>query len=144
MDDDRVSAATAIQPSFAHRAEYAALRGAVAAMGRLSFARAGALGERIGRLGYRPLGIRRAVVERQLIAAFPDRDREDIDRITRGSYAHLGRTSVETAILPAHSPAQIVDLFEDVQGWDMVEERLARGNGLIVRFSGTPAPLTSL
>jgi len=47
VDDERVTAATSIQPTFAHRAEYAALRGAVAAMERLSFTSAGVLGERI-------------------------------------------------------------------------------------------------
>ena len=127
-----MSTASTIQPTFAHRAEYAALRGAVAAMERLSFRRAGVLGERIGRLGYWPLGIRRAVVERQLTAALPERSREDIERITRATYANLGRTSVETAILPAYSASEIVNLFEDVQGWNIVEERLARGRGLIV------------
>jgi len=132
MDDERVNAVSSIQPTFAHRAEYAALRSAVAAMERLSFTRAGMLGERIGRLGYWPLGIRRAVVERQLTAAFPERDHADIERITRATYAHLGRTSVETAILPAYSAAEIIELFEDVQGWSLVEERMARGKGLIV------------
>jgi Kdo2-lipid IVA lauroyltransferase/acyltransferase len=127
-----VSVAEAMQPSFAHRAEYAAIRGAAAAMQRLSFRRAGAIGERIGRLGYRPLGIRRAVVERQLAAAFPDLDSAALERIARASYANLGRTSVETAILPSYSPEQIIDLFEEVNGWSIVEERLSRGKGLIV------------
>jgi len=127
MDDERVSAVSTIQPTFAHRAEYAALRGAVAAMERLSFRRAGVIGERIARLGYWPLGIRRAVVERQLTAAFPGRDRAEIERITRASYEHLGRTSIETAILPAYDASEIIDMFDDVQGWSIVEERLARG-----------------
>src|SRR6185436_14036055 len=86
---DEVTTATAagtIQPSFAHRAEYAALRGAVAAVGRLSFARAGQIGERIGRLGYAPLGIRRAVVERQLAVALPDRTPDEIAAIARAAY----------------------------------------------------------
>jgi Kdo2-lipid IVA lauroyltransferase/acyltransferase len=132
MDDDRMTAVSTIQPTFTHRAEYAALRGAVAAMERLSFRRAGVLGERIGRLGYWPLGIRRAVVERQLSAALPERSPEDIERIARETYAQLGRTSVETAILPAYNGAEIVSLFEDVQGWSIIEERLARGKGLIL------------
>ena len=127
-----MTAVSTIQPTFAHRAEYAALRGAVAAMERLSFRRAGVLGERIGQLGYWPLGIRRAVVERQLSAALPERSREDIERIARETYAQLGRTSVETAILPAYNAAEIVAMFEDVQGWSIVEERLARGKGLIL------------
>jgi Kdo2-lipid IVA lauroyltransferase/acyltransferase len=127
-----MTAVSTIQPTFTHRAEYAALRGAVAAMERLSFRRAGVLGERIGRLGYWPLGIRRAVVERQLSAALPERSPEDIERIARETYAQLGRTSVETAILPAYNAAEIVSLFEDVQGWSIIEERLARGKGLIL------------
>lgn len=122
----------AIQPTFSHRAEYAALRGAVAAVERLSFTRAGNIGNRIGQLGYRPLGIRRAVVERQLSAAFPELDQEEIERIARASYGHLGRTSIETAVLPTHSAQQVIDLFEDVQGWSIVEERLSLGKGLIV------------
>lgn len=120
------------QPSLAHRAEYAALRGAVAAMERLSFSGAGSVGERIGRLGYAPLHIRRAVVERQLTAVFPEKGAAEIDRIARAAYGHLGRTTIETAVLPSYSAAQIIGLFEEVSGWDLVEERLARGKGLIL------------
>ena len=127
-----MSAAEAMHPSFSHRAEYAALRGAVAAMERLSFRRAGSIGERIGQFGYRPLGIRRAVVERQLTAAFPELGPAEIERIARAAYANLGRTSVETAILPSYDPEQIIDLFEDVQGWNFVETLLSRGKGLII------------
>ena len=127
-----MSAAEAMHPSFSHRAEYAALRGAVAAMERLSFRRAGSIGERIGQFGYRPLGIRRAVVERQLTAAFPELGPAEIERIARAAYANLGRTSVETAILPSYDPEQIIDLFEDVQGWNIVEMLLSRGRGLII------------
>jgi Kdo2-lipid IVA lauroyltransferase/acyltransferase len=133
MDREMTAVADSVhQPTFAHRAEYAAIRGAVAAMERLSFVRAGRIGERLGRFGYAPLGIRRAVVEKQLSAAFPDLPREEIERIARASYEHLGRTSVETAILPSYSSRQIIDLFESVNGWELVEQRLALGKGLIV------------
>ena len=127
-----MSVAEAMQPSFTHRAEYAAIRGAVAAMERLSFRRAGAIGERIGRFGYRPLGIRRSVVERQLSAAFPHLDSGEIERIARAAYANLGRTSVETAILPSYSPAEIIELFQEVNGWSIVEDLVSRDRGLIV------------
>jgi len=130
---DDVTAATAVaQPTFAHRAEYVALRGAVAAMERLSFSTAGRIGARIGSLGFSPLNIRRDVVERQLRAALPERDAAEIERIARAAYAHLGRTSIETAILPSYSSAQIIDLFESVQGWELVEKKLALGKGLIL------------
>jgi KDO2-lipid IV(A) lauroyltransferase len=108
------------------------LRGAVAAMERLSFTGAGVVGERIGRLGYAPLNIRREVVERQLAAVFPEKPRDEIERIALAAYGHLGRTSIETAVLPSYTAAQIIDLFEVVEGWSIVEERLARGKGLIL------------
>ena len=127
-----MSTASTIQPTFAHRAEYAALRSAVAAVERLSFRHAGNFGQRIGRLGYWPLGIRRAVVERQLEAALPELDAAERERVARAAYGNLGRTSIETAVLPAYSRKEIVDLFEDVQGWNIVEERMALGKGLIV------------
>lgn len=127
-----VETRSAPSPTFAHRAEYTALRAAVAAVERLSFARAGVVGARLGAFGYAPFGIRRAVVERQLSAAFPELDRAEIERIARASYAHLGRTSIETAILPSYSSSRILDLFEAVNGWDIVERLMAKGNGLIV------------
>lgn len=129
---DSVTAVGGIQPTFAHRAEYAALRGAVAAVERLGFRTAGRFGERIGRLGYAPLGIRRDVVTRQLAAAMPELSAPEVERIAREAYAHLGRTSIETAILPSFSATEIIDLFESVHGWNIVDERLARGKGLIV------------
>lgn len=119
-------------PSFAHRAEYAALRGAVAAMERLSFSGAGRIGERIGQLGYAPLKIRRAVVEKQLSVVFPEKSRDQVQAIARAAYGHLGRTTIETAVLPSYSATQIIGLFEEVNGWSIVEERLARGKGLIL------------
>jgi len=127
-----VSTASTIQPTFAHRAEYAAIRGAVAAVEKLSFSHAGGIGARIGRFGYAPLGIRRAVVERQLAAALPELSDAERERIAREAYAHLGRTSVETAVLPSYRTSDILDLFEDVQGWSLVEQGLAQNKGLIV------------
>src|SRR5439155_26161040 len=40
-------------------------------------------------------------------------------------------TAMETLVLPSRSRDEIVDLIEQVDGWNIVEERLARGNGLI-------------
>lgn len=118
--------------TLSHRLEYAALRGAIAGLRLAGFPLAGAFGERLGALGYRPLGIRRGVVERQIAAAFPDRDAGNVAHLARAAYEHLGRTAVETALLPSLGPDRILDLFEAVEGWSIVEERLARGKGLIV------------
>jgi KDO2-lipid IV(A) lauroyltransferase len=72
------------------------------------------------------------VVERQLAVSLPDRPPGELARIARASYAHLGQTSIETAILPSYSRTQIIDLFETVDGWDLVEARLAQRRGLIM------------
>lgn len=117
--------------TLSHYAEYAALRGVVGALGSLSFARAGAVGERIGALGYRPLGIRRAVVERQIAAALPELSADDVRRIARASYEHLGRTSVEAAVLPRFGREHVLALFEGVDGWELVEEARAAGTGIL-------------
>lgn len=117
--------------TFAHYAEYAALRGALAALAALSFERAGAVGERLGALGYRPFGIRRAVVERQIAAAFPEYGPDEVTRVARASYAHLGRTTVEAAVLSTYGREQVLSLFEGTDGWPVVEEALAAGRGII-------------
>ena len=117
--------------SLAHRAEYYALRGVVSALDRMPFRRAAALGERLGALGYRPLRIRRAVVERQVAAAFPERPRDEIQRIARGAYEHLGRTVIETALMARLGQQDILDLFEGADGFELVERALRAGRGCI-------------
>jgi KDO2-lipid IV(A) lauroyltransferase len=115
--------------TLSHYAQYYGIRGSAAALRRLSFERAGAIGERIGMLGYKPLGIRRAVVERQVAAAFPGLSEPEVARIARASYASLGRTTIETALLPTYSREQVLELVEDVTGWEHVERALAQGRG---------------
>jgi len=118
--------------TLAHYAQYYGIRGSVAALRRLSFRRASAIGERIGVLGYRPFGIRRAVVERQVGAAFPGLTEPEVARIARASYASLGRTTIETALLPTYSREEVIELVERTDGWEHVEQALALGRGLMV------------
>ena len=115
--------------TLSHYAQYYGIRGSAAALRRLSFERAGAIGERIGMLGYKPLGIRRAVVERQVAAAFPGLSEREVARIARASYASLGRTTIETALLPTYSREQVLSLVEQVTGWELVERARAEGRG---------------
>jgi KDO2-lipid IV(A) lauroyltransferase len=117
--------------TLSHYAEYYALRGAVAALDRLSIRRAGSIGEWLGALGYRPFGIRRAVVERQVRAALPELSEADVQRIARESYENLGRTAIETALLPGRSREQVLGMFSRVEGWDIVERAMARGRGVL-------------
>lgn len=115
-----------------HYAQYYAIRGAVAALDRLSIRRAGRIGEWIGGLGYRPLGIRRAVVERQVRAAFPGLSESEVLRIARASYEHLGRTSIEAALISALSPDQVRAMFEGVEGADALAAARAEGKGVLL------------
>ena len=108
-------------PTLAHYAQYAALRGTVGALNRLGWARAGSVGAAIGAFGYRPLGVRRRVVERQIAAAFPTLPRHEVVRIARASYEHLGRVTVEAAVVPALGPAAVLEMFEEPEGWEHVE-----------------------
>ena len=115
-----------------HRVQYGALRGVLTLLRGLGLRGASAVGASIGGLGYRPLRIRREVVERQVRSALPELPPEEVVRIARASYANLGRTTSETALLPSYDPARIIALFESVDGWSIVEERLARDKGLII------------
>ena len=119
------------KPSLAHTAEFLALRGTIAVLNTLPWQRAGKLGAGLGSLGFRPLGIRRAVVESQLRASFPGLDDREIRRISRASYAHLGRTAIETALLPSLRQSEIIDLVDRVTGWEFIEEGIRAGRGII-------------
>ena len=118
--------------TFSHYLELYALRGAVGVLRRLSFRRAGDVGEWVGALAYRPFGIRREVVERQVRAAFPGLAEPEVLRIARESYGNLGRTSIETAVLPNYSKSEILSLFDNVEGWEILESALERGKGAII------------
>jgi len=121
-----------VRASLAHKAEYTAFRAVIGALGTLDWERAGNLGARIGALGYRPLGIRRRVVERQIAAAFPGLDDAAVVRIARAAYEHLGRTSIEATMLARLGRDAVLDLFEGADSWDAVEQALAKGRGLIL------------
>lgn len=118
--------------TFAHHVELYALRGLAAVLGRMSFRHAGDVGEWIGALGYRPLGVRRAVVERQVRACFPGLAEAEVLRIARESYGSLGRTTMETAVLPNYSREELMALFAPVENWELIERAIAAGKGLIV------------
>lgn len=120
------------QATLADRIEYGALRAFIGGLARMNAARATRVGATVAMLGYRPLRIRRHVVERQIAAAFPDASPERVATIARASYAHLGRMIVETARLSRMGPADVLAMFEQVDGWDIVEMHRAAGRGPII------------
>ena len=121
-----------MRPSLAHRAEFAAFSTMLAALRALPWRTALRVGETVGALGYRPLGVRRGVVERQIAAAFPDKPPAEVRRLARAAYEHLGRVAIETALLPAMGPQGVLDLVAEAPGWEAVEEARAAGQGAII------------
>jgi KDO2-lipid IV(A) lauroyltransferase len=115
-----------------HRAEYGALRGLVRALGAVPWDRAGRIGAGVGAMGYRPLGVRRRVVERQIAAAFPELLPEQVTELARRSYRHLGRSAIETALLPGLGQAGVLRLVSEVENWDLVERAHAGGRGIVI------------
>ncbi len=115
-----------------HRAEIAALRAALGGLGALRWGRAAAVGAALGRAGYRPFGIRRDVVEQQVAAAFPGLPPERVRQVAEASYASLGRTTVEAALMPRLGAEGVRRLFARVDGWEAFEGARAEGRGVIV------------
>lgn len=118
-------------PKLAHRAQFFALRSLVNGLRLLGWNRAVSLGETIGTLGYKPLGVRRNTVEKQVAAAFPGLDGKEVARISRGAYASLGRTTIEMALLATRGPLGVLELFEPDESWAVYERALAKGRGVI-------------
>ena len=120
------------KPTLAHRAEYYAMRATIGGLRALSWDAACRFGERLGSLGYRPLGIRKRVVERQIAAAFPNLRRVAVQRLARESYRHLGRTFIETALLDSLGTDGLQKLVETVEGWEEIDDVMSKGNGAVL------------
>ncbi len=120
------------KPTLAHRAEYYAMRATIGGLRALSWEGACKMGEKLGALGYRPLGIRKRVVERQIAAAFPDLTPRAVRNLARESYEHLGRTFIESALLDSLGPDGLRQLVETVEGWEAIEEVMAKGKGAVL------------
>ncbi|HMN07913.1 MAG TPA: lysophospholipid acyltransferase family protein [Gemmatimonadaceae bacterium] len=123
-------------PTLAHRAQFALLRGVVAWLSRFPLDAARRIGERIGMLGYFPLGIRRRVVVRQVAAAFPELDERQVRALARRAYSHLGRVAIETALVARLGRDGVLSLFEEQEDdFALVQRRMAEGRGVIA-FTG--------
>ena len=115
-----------------HWIEYLLLRAIVAVLSPLGIRRASNIGARIGALGYWPLGIRRGVVTRHLAACFPELAAGDREALARETYRHLGRVAMESALMSRLGPESLRELFERIEGWDVVERARARGKGVVI------------
>lgn len=121
-----------MKATWKHWLEYAALRLVAWLLGPLGIHRAGAIGARIARLGYWPLGIRRGVVTRHLAACFPERSEQERAVLARQAYDHLGRVGMETILMSRLGREAVGDLLESVDGWEAAERARARGKGIVL------------
>ncbi|HJQ10262.1 MAG TPA: lysophospholipid acyltransferase family protein [Gemmatimonadaceae bacterium] len=119
------------KPTLAHRAEYYAMRGILGVLRTMSWKTACRIGERLGVIGYRPLGIRKRVVERQIAAAFPNLNAKQVTALARESYAHLGRTFVESALFDRIGKQGVLDIVDEVHGWHYVDDVVRQGKGIV-------------
>ncbi len=92
---------------------------------------AGGIAAAIGRLAYRPLGIRRAVVEDQLRKAFPDKDDDWVRRTARAAYEHLGREGMMLLRLSRLGREDVLAATE-VLGLEALEAAVAAGTGAVL------------
>ena len=119
-------------PTLSHRLEYVGTRAAVGVLRLLGWRASSWVGGRIARFVYKPIGIRRGVVERQIAAAFPELSHDEVQSLAARSYESLGRTSIETAVMPGTTREEILERVERVEGWEHVEQSLALGKGVIL------------
>lgn len=103
-----------------------AARAAEAAAGFAPEALARATGGTLGVLAWRPLGLRRELVLRQVAAAFPERPPAWVRSTARACYRHYGR---ELAALPRLRRNGVEVLLERTAGLDRVR-RLMREHGV--------------
>src|SRR5437868_11231846 len=117
--------------TLAHRAEYYAMRATIGALRAMSWDAACRIGERLGVLGYRPFGIRKRVVEKQIAAAFPELSHADVQELARQSYAHLGRTFVESALFDKLGQQGVLDIADEVEGWHHIDDAITKAKGIV-------------
>lgn len=131
MADRPPSPATTRAATPLDRLQYAAVRGVVGVLRTVGWRGASAVGRWLGRVAYAPVGIRRSVVERHVQAAFPEYTPAEVRACAIGAYESLGRTFLETAVLGGTRPATVLDAVREVEGWDVLEQAVARGKGVI-------------
>ncbi|MBI4608099.1 MAG: lysophospholipid acyltransferase family protein [Candidatus Rokubacteria bacterium] len=90
------------------------------------------LGRRLGSLAYWTLAGRRALAGENLALAFGgERGSDELDRLCRGSFEHLGMTAVEVCASLFASPAAALSRVR-VEGLHHLNAAMARGKGVLL------------
>lgn len=126
------AAAAAPRPTAVQWAEYAALRTIATVLRPFGFRAASAVGAVVGGLGWWPLGIRAARVERTIRACFPDLPDVRVKAIARESYRGLGRVAIESIILSRAEKADVLAVFDDSPTYGVLERAFAQGKGVVL------------
>jgi KDO2-lipid IV(A) lauroyltransferase len=114
------------------RLEYAAFAGVTATAGRLSRDRAEQLGAGLGRLVYRHVKIRRAVVEEHLRLAFPERDETWRRTTAEAAYAHVGREMIAALRLSYARPEDVTRSVHHEEGRADLMRAYQEGRGVVL------------
>ncbi len=104
-------------------------RGTLGGLGALPWARARAVGERLGD-AVRALGVRRRVAEANLALVFPGWSAAERARVLREHYRELGRVTAEYGHLDRLARAAAGEVIVDASGLELLEPW--RGRGVIV------------
>lgn len=120
------------RPTFVQWAEYAALRAIATVLRPFGFRAASAVGAVVGGLGWWPLRIRAARVERTIRACFPDFTDARVREVARESYRGLGRVAMESIILSRAERADVLAVFDESPTFHVLERAFAQGRGVIM------------
>jgi KDO2-lipid IV(A) lauroyltransferase len=127
-----VPAAAPPRPTFAQWAEYAALRTVATLLRPFGWRTASSVGAMVGGLGWWPLRMRRARVERTIRACFPEFSEDRVQQVARESYRGLGRVAIESIILSRAEKRDVLDVFVDSPTFPVLERAFAQGKGVIL------------
>lgn len=115
-----------------HRVEYGLILLARGLDRLLGARRTETLAAGLGRLAYRPFGIRADVVEAHLRQAFPEHDDDWIRRTASEAYAHLGREGLSMLRLSRLTPADVVAATRVPPEIDALKAAVAAGTGAVL------------
>lgn len=131
MTTNEVAAPTR-RPTFAQWAEYSALRAIATMLRPFGFRTASAVGAVVGGLGWWPLRIRAARVERTIRACFPEFTDERVRAVARESYRGLGRVAIESIVLSRAEKAEVLAAFDESPTFAVLERAFAKAKGVIL------------
>ena len=115
----------------AHRTQHLLFSGLMAGSGRLGGRERTRLGGWLGRLAYRPLAVRRTLVEEHLRLAFPEKGADWVQETARQTYRHFGRELLEMARMTSLTPAEL-ERETVIEGLELLQEAARSGTGAVL------------